>query len=269
MFQALNGKNKKLFDSTQNDLHFLENCILFFPSIICVFLDKKPNSKLVSEFEQKDTEFLQKLSEKFQKLHSTSPRKQWERIDCLKKVHSGYWAKNGRICEKFKSFSFKIEQDDHQFLTEKMSTGLRICNRGVRVWSGRFQTFSENIRGDCENCIHRSFSGCFFHDKNFFIRTVLRNCRKTFKRLIDFPPDWRNCILFVQRNNLKWFFWRKSNLTSFFEVWMENFLNFVEKLSAGREVFFCGFGGTNWELFLKNFILNLIWNLSTCFRFLI
>ena len=75
------------------------------------------------------------------KLHSTSPGKQWERIECFKKVHTGYWAKNGRICENFKFFFLKIERYDHQFLTEKMSTGLRICNRGVRVWSRRFQTF--------------------------------------------------------------------------------------------------------------------------------
>ena len=43
-FQALKRKNKKLFDSTQNDPHFFENCVLFFPCIICVFLEKNPNS---------------------------------------------------------------------------------------------------------------------------------------------------------------------------------------------------------------------------------
>ena len=37
-------KEQKLFDSTQNDLHFFENCILFFPTIICVFLNKNINS---------------------------------------------------------------------------------------------------------------------------------------------------------------------------------------------------------------------------------
>ena len=57
-------KEQKLIDS-QNDLHFFENCILFFPTIICVFLDKNINSKLVSDFEQKDPKFLQKVSEKF------------------------------------------------------------------------------------------------------------------------------------------------------------------------------------------------------------
>ena len=144
-----------------------------------------------------------------------------------------------------------MERNDHQFLTEKMSTGLRICNRGVRVWSGRFQTFSENIRDDCENCILRRFSGCFFSRQDFFIRSVFRICGKTFKRLIDFPPDWRNRILFVQRNNLKWFFWRKSNLTSFFEVWLKKSLNFVENSQQGCDILFCGSRGTNCELFWK------------------
>ena len=44
---------------------FFENCVVFFPSIICVFLDKNLNSYLFSKFEQKDPEFLNKISEKF------------------------------------------------------------------------------------------------------------------------------------------------------------------------------------------------------------
>ena len=171
----------------------------------------------------------------------------------LEKIHSGYWAKNGRICENFKFLFFKIKPDDHQFLTEKKSTGLRICNRGVQVWSGRFQTFSENIRGDCENCLLRSFSGLFFSRQDFSIRKVFKICGKTFKLLIDFPPDWRNCILFVQRNNLKWFFWRKSNLTSFFEVWMKKFLNLVENLSASSWKFLLWFQRYKLRAFFEKF----------------
>ena len=134
-----------------------------------------------------------------------------------------------------------------------MSTGLRIWNRVVRVWSGRFQIFSEKIRGIVKTAFWGVFQDAFSQDKIFFIRTVFRICGKTFKRLIHFPPDWQNCILFVQRINLKWFFWRKYNLTSFFEVWMKKFLNFVEKLSARSWNFLLWVENYKLSAFFENF----------------
>ena len=109
------------------------------------------------------------------------------------------------------------------------------------------------------------FRMLFLKTRFFFIRTAFKICGKTFKRLIYFPPDWRNCILFAQRNNLKWFFWRKPNLTSFFEIWMKNFLNFVENLWARSWKFLLWVQRYKFRAFLKNFNLNLVWDLSTCF----
>ena len=122
-----------------------------------------------------------------------------------------------------------------------------------------FKPSQKRFEAIVETAFIGAFQDAFSQDKILFIGTVSKICRKTFKRLIDFPPDWRNCILFVQRNNLKWFFWRKSNLTSFFEVWLRNFQNFVEKLSARSWNFLLWVQRYKLRaFFLKNFNLNLI-----------
>ena len=66
------------------------------------------------------------------------------------------------------SFFFQIERDDHQFLTEKLSTGLRICNRGVRVWSRRFQTFLRNFSRRLWKLHSEEFLRMLFLRTNFF-----------------------------------------------------------------------------------------------------
>ena len=129
-------------------------------------------------------------------------------------------------------FLKKTERDDHQFLTEKMSTGLRICNRGVRVWSGRFQTFSESFRGDCESCILRNFSGCFFSIQDFFHQDSFKKLRKNLQTFNRLSAWLKKLHPLCPEEQFEWFFWRKSSLTNFFEVWIKIFLNFVEKLWA-------------------------------------
>ena len=147
-----------------------------------------------------------------------------------------------------------------------MSTGLRNCNRDVRVWSGRFQIFSENIRGDCGNCIHKSFSGCFFSRQNFFHRNgfqILLKSLQTFDRLSAWLtklhpicPEEQFEVIFLKKIQSNKFFWSLN----------EKISEFLSKNSRqGRDIFFCGSRGTNWELFSKNFNLNLIWDFSTCF----
>ena len=59
--------------------------------------------------------------------------------------------------------------------------------------------------------------------------------------MIYFQPDWRNCILIVQGNNLKWFFWKKSNLTNFFWSLNRNFSEFCRK-TLGKVVKFSSVG---------------------------
>ena len=113
-----------------------------------------------------------------------------------------------------------------------MSTGLRICNRGVRVWSGRFQIFSENFRGDCENCILRNFSGCFFSRQDFFHQDCFKNLRKNLQKFNRISAWLPKLHPLCAEEQFEWFFWRKCNLTIFFEVWIKIFLNCVEKLWA-------------------------------------
>ena len=113
-----------------------------------------------------------------------------------------------------------------------MSTGLRICNRGVRVWSGRFQIFSENFRGDCENCILRNFSGCFFSRQDFFHQDCFKNLRKNLQKFNRISAWLTKLHPLCAEEQFEWFFWRKCNLTIFFEVWIKIFLNCVEKLWA-------------------------------------
>ena len=142
------------------------------------------------------------------KLHSTSPRKQWERIDCFKKVHSGYWAENGRICGNFHFLLFLKKNWARQspVFNRKMSTGLRVCNRGVRVWSGRFQTFSENFRSDCEICILRKFSGCIFSRQDFFHQNSFKNLRKNLQTFNRFFAWLTKLHPICPEGQFEWFF---------------------------------------------------------------
>ena len=113
-----------------------------------------------------------------------------------------------------------------------MSTGLRICNRGVRVWSGRFQIFSENFRRDCKNCILRSFSGCFFSRQEFFHQNGFQNLRKNLQtfdilsawltKLHPICPEEQFEVIFLKKIQSNMFFWSLK----------KNFLNIVEKLWA-------------------------------------
>ena len=205
-------------------------------------------------FEQKDPEFLQKNLRKVFKLHFTSPRKQWERIDCFKKVHSGYWAKNGRICENFKCFSFKIERDDHQFLTKKTSTDLRICSRGVRVWSGRFQTFSENFRGDCENCILRSFSECFFSRQDYFRQNGFQNLRKNLQTIAILSAWLTKLHPICLEEQFEVIFLKKIQFNKFFWSVNEKLSEFCRK-TLGKVVKFSSVGP---EVQIESFFWKLL-----------
>ena len=107
-----------------------------------------------------------------------------------------------------------------------MSTGLRNCNRDVRVLSGRFQIFSENIRGDCGNCIHKSFSGCFFSRQNFFHRNgfqILLKSLQTFDRLSAWLtklhpicPEEQFEVIFLKKIQSNKFFWSLNEKISEF-----------------------------------------------------
>ena len=125
-----------------------------------------------------------------------------------------------------------------------MPTWLRICNRGVRVWSGRFQTFSEKIRGDCENFILRSFSGCFFSRQDFFHQNGFRNLRKNLQtfdtlsawltKLHPICPEEQFEVIFLKKIQSNKFFWSLNEKIS--EFCRKTLGKVVKFSSVGREV---------------------------------
>ena len=137
-----------------------------------------------------------------------------------------------------------------------MSTGLRIWNRGVRVWSGRLQTFSQNIRGDCGNCIHRCFSGCFFSRQDFFHQNgfqILLKSLQTFDRL----SAWLTKLTPISpEEQLEVIFLKKIQSNKFFWSLIEKLSEFCRK-TFGKVVIFSSVGP---EVQIESFFQkNLIW----------
>ena len=111
------------------------------------------------------------------------------------------------------------------------------------------------------------FKDAFCQDNISFITTVSKNWGKTFNCLIDFAPDFRHCILFGQRNAMRWFLWRNANLINIFGIRLKNVLISVEKLSEISSNFLMRVQRYILSIFSwTNYNLTFFWKRATFFR---
>ena len=205
---------------------FLRTAFFFSRVLLAFFWNKIQTHNLFRNLSKKTRNFCKNSPKSFQTAFHISKETMKELIASIKSTLD--IEQKAVESVKISNSFFKIDRDDHQFLTEKKSTGMRNCNRGVRVWLGRFQSFSEGFQGDCGNCILRNFSGCFLSRQDFFHQKDFQSLRKnlqTFDRL----SAWLTKVHPIcPKEQFEVMFWKKIQSNKFF--W-----NLNKKLSE-----FCG-----------------------------